>query len=85
MCLNLGASVCLWEGGVVFWPKRGERSLANNPGRCEREQTRLVAVNQRGQNLSWERKEADLKLLTLPTRPPAPRAPLLLKGMQAWT
>lgn len=59
--------------------------MANNPGRCEREQTRLVAVNKRGQNLSWERKEAEFKLLTLPTRTPAPLAPLLLKSMQAWT
>lgn len=97
MLLRSGLRRCLW-GELCAWVWEpvsacgreewcsgpGERSLANTPGRCGREQTRLATVNKRGQDLSWERKEAEFKLLTLPTRTPAPLAPLLLKGIQAW-
>ena len=66
-------------------PGQGDRSLANTLGRCGRGQTGLAAVNKRVQDLSQDRKEAEFKLLTLPARTPAPLAPLLLKGIQAWT
>lgn len=54
VCLNLGTSVCLWEGGTVRGgPDQGDVGEAwPAPQEDVRgEQARLATVNERGQDL----------------------------------
>lgn len=86
--LSLGTSVCLQEGGggkgwarlegsweKLGWHPRKMGEGASKVSNCEREVRVCVE----------ERRGAQFKPLTRPSRPPVSLAPLLLRGIQAWT